>query len=273
LINKRYSQPGQTSDGYCPQNPAYGLELYFNSKYVDKINFTLMLLGSPACDPNMQEGYIASLLSPHYQTVVGGRPLVYMFQFSDGEANACAGGWNQSRTVFDNFRKKVMAAGLPNPYMVLLDFAVSTAELHAQWLGFDAISTYALPGGDDAGVPMSEQIQSAQSWWQQAANAKFPFVPLAPTGWDPRPRYDHPCPCVNEGPEHFIQATGGEVAALVTSALNFTCANPTGAEAQTIIIYAWNESSENGAAIIPSLGNQTMYVDALAKVLPMQCGS
>lgn len=267
----QYAQPGQTSEGYCPQNPTYGRELYLNSAHVAKINFTIMLLGSPACDLDMQEDYIVTMQSPHYHTVMGGRPLVYMFQFSDGEANACAGGWNESRVVFDAFRQKAIAAGLSNPYMVLMDFSVSTVETHAQWLGFDAISTYALPGGNNDGVPMSQQIQSAQSWWQQAADTKFPFVPIAPTGWDPRPRSDHPCPCVNEGPAHFVQATSKEVAELVTSALDFTCANPKGAEAQTIIVYAWNESSENGAALIPSLGNHTMYVDALAKILPMKC--
>lgn len=37
--------------------------------------------------------------------------------------------------------------GLPNPYMVLMDFDVSSVQSHATMLGFDAISTYALPGG------------------------------------------------------------------------------------------------------------------------------
>ena len=268
---RQYASAGGTSEQYCPQNPTYGRELYLNSGHATKINFTIMLLGSPACDLDMQEDYIVTMQSPHYHTILGGRPLVYMFQFSDGEASACAGGWKESRVVFDAFRQKVMAAGLPNPYLVLMDFSVSTVVAHAQLLGFDAISTYALPGGTTDGVPMIQQIQYAQSWWQQAANSNFPFVPIAPTGWDPRPRYDHPCPCVYEGPEHYIQATGQEVSDLVTSALNFTCAYPTGAEAQTIVVYAWNESSENGAALIPSIGNQTLYVDALAKVLPFQC--
>lgn len=269
----QYSQPGQTSEGYCPQKPTYGRDLYLNSKYVSKVNFTIMLLGSPACDPVMQESYISTLKNPHYQTVMGGRPLIYMFQFSDGEASACAGGWNESRVVFDAFRQKVKAAGLPNPYLVLMDFSVSVVQEHAQILGFDAVSTYALPGGDNDGTPMSQQIQAAQSWWQQAAATKFPFVPIAPTGWDPRPRYDHPCPCVNEGPSHFEQATAQEVVELISSALEFTCTNVDSVEAQTVVVYAWNESSENGAALIPSLGNHTMYVDALSKILPMECNT
>lgn len=37
--------------------------------------------------------------------------------------------------------------GIPNPYMVLMDFNVQSVQAHATALGFDAISTYALPGG------------------------------------------------------------------------------------------------------------------------------
>jgi len=269
----QYAQPGSTSDGYCPEQPNYGLERYLASPYVDRLNFTLMLLGAPACDPAMQKQYIAHLSSRHYQTVLGGRPLVYMFQFADGEAMACGGGWNGSRAVFDAFRQQVMSTGLPNPYLVLMDFDVPTVVSHARTLGFDAVSTYALPGGSNDGVPMSEQTAAAQRWWTEAATTGIPFVPLAPTGWDPRPRADHPCPCVDEGPQHYEQATGEEVAQLVVAALNFTCTHSDATEAETVVVYAWNESSENGAALIPSLGNGTMYVDALSAVLPMHCSN
>lgn len=45
------------------------------------------------------------------------------------------------------YRLSLSLAGLPNPYMVLMDFNVATVQSHASQLGFDAISTYALPGG------------------------------------------------------------------------------------------------------------------------------
>ena len=268
---RQYSAPGQTSEGYCPEEPAYGLSLFLNSGRATRLNFSLLLLGSPACDPDMQEEYLLSMQSARYHTVLQGRPLVFLFQFSDNEAAACAGGWNQSRAVFDAFRAKAAHAGLAEPYMVLMDFSVDVVVQHAAWLGFDAVSTYALPGGDEDGVPMAEQVRAAQDWWRQAADSGFPFIPIAPTGWDPRPRFEHPCPCVDEGPQHFLQATGSEVADLVVSALNFTCSHAAATEAETVVVYAWNESSENGAALIPSLGNKTMYLDALAQVLPFHC--
>jgi hypothetical protein len=45
------------------------------------------------------------------------------------------------------FNTSNLIAGLQNPYMVLMDFDVATVQSHASLLGFDAISTYALPGG------------------------------------------------------------------------------------------------------------------------------
>jgi hypothetical protein len=48
---------------------------------------------------------------PQFQTVLGGRPLIYLFQFDDQEAQACGGGWSGSKKVFDNFRQKVIDRG------------------------------------------------------------------------------------------------------------------------------------------------------------------
>jgi len=207
---------------------------------------------------------------PTFQTVLDGRPLLYLFQFDNGEAQSC-GGWDAAKVAFDRLRTLAQQAGLKNPYLVLMDFDISTVKSNAAKLGFDAISTYALPGGSLAGTPFSSQLAQAQNWWANAVKADTKLVPLAPTGWDPRPRSDNPPPYVNEGPEHYIQATTEELKALIQSAVEFTCKNAPAVESQTILVYAWNESSENGACLIPSLGNGTAYVDALAQVLPAQC--
>ena len=42
----------QTSNDYCPRNPAYGLDLFLSSSYRSLMNFTLILLGSSPCDTN-----------------------------------------------------------------------------------------------------------------------------------------------------------------------------------------------------------------------------
>jgi hypothetical protein len=108
-------------------------------------------------------------------------------------------------------------------------------------------------------------------WWQSAHSIGAKLVPIAPTGWDPRPRAKNPEPFVYEGPEHYIQATADEVQELIRSGINFTCTYNETVDAQTIIIYAWNECSETSGSLVPSYGNGTLYIDALSKILPMSC--
>ncbi|CAF1124312.1 unnamed protein product [Rotaria sordida] len=261
----------QTSNQYCPQNPSYGLNLYLSSVYKSLINFTLILLGSSPCDITFQQHYIDLMKLPQFQTVLGGRPLVYLFQFDNAEADICGCGWSGSGQIFNKFRQMAISQGLQNPYMVLMDFNVATVQSHASMLGFDAISTYALPGGTLDGTPFVELFHSAQQWWQSAHNIGAKMVPIAPTGWDPRPRAENPVPWVIEGPEHYIQPTVDELQELIRSGINFTCNYNQTVEAQTIIIYAWNECSETSGSLIPSMGNGTLYIDALSKILPMYC--
>jgi len=99
------------SNQYCPLNPAYGVYRYLSSQYNSLVNFTLVLLGSIPCDPAVQEGYLELMVRPQFQTVLGGRPLLYLFQFDDREANTCGNGWPGSRDVFNKFRQMVMNRG------------------------------------------------------------------------------------------------------------------------------------------------------------------
>ena len=80
-------------------------------------------------------------------------------------------------------------------------------------------------------------------------------------------------PWVNQGPEHFLQPTATELQKFFRDAIHLTCTNQTIMEAQTVIVYAWNESSENGASLIPSIGNGSYYVHALSEILPMSCST
>ena len=77
----------QIAPHYCPRNPAYGLHQYLSSQYNSLINFTLLLLGSSPCDYAFQENYLELMVHPQFQTVLGGCPLLYLFQFDDAEAN------------------------------------------------------------------------------------------------------------------------------------------------------------------------------------------
>ncbi len=95
-------------------------------------------------------------------------------------------------------------------------------------------------------------------------------LPLS-TGWDPRPIHEIPGPSYNGSMPYFLQPTAEELQHFLRNAIQLTCANKNVTEAQTVIVYAWNECSENGAALIPSIGNGTYYVKALSEILPMSC--
>jgi hypothetical protein len=49
---------------------------------------------------------------PQFQTVLGGRPLLYLFQFGDKQAQVCGGDWEGTKQVFNNFRQKVIQRGI-----------------------------------------------------------------------------------------------------------------------------------------------------------------
>ncbi len=99
------------SSHYCPLNPAYGLHRYLSSQYVSLIKFALVLLGSTICGDDFQEYFIELMAHSQFQTVLDGRPILYLFQFNEGQAQFCGGGWEGTRRVIDNFRQKSMQRG------------------------------------------------------------------------------------------------------------------------------------------------------------------
>jgi len=60
---------------------------------------------------SFQQHYIDLMKHPQFQTVKGGRPILYLFQFANGEADACGGGWDGSGKVFQKFRQMVIDQG------------------------------------------------------------------------------------------------------------------------------------------------------------------
>jgi hypothetical protein len=75
------------------------------------MKFTLLLLGSSPCDPAVQQGYLELMVHPQFLTVLEGRPLLYLFQFDDAEADLCGGGWAGSKEVFNKFRQMAINRG------------------------------------------------------------------------------------------------------------------------------------------------------------------
>ena len=76
------------------------------------------------------------------------------------------------------------------------------------------------------------------------------MVPTVITGWDSRPRWASNVNGAEPGP-YFTEATPADITNDVTAALNGPANQPT-AKADTILMYAWNESDEGGW-LVPTL--------------------
>ncbi len=217
----------------------------------------------------------ACFQSPDYQRVLGDRPLLFVF----GRPKVIG------RREFASLAEQTQAAGLGRPYFVLMGWNPRTDADEARGLGFDAVSAYAAGVGyrweQWSYAQLTEHVRTA--YWDVCRQRRIPCITFATTGWDPRPRIEHPAPWmpIDARPDptpaarqhpliDAATATPAQLARHVREAINWTRANVDLNPTQAVIIYAWNENDEGGW-LIPTLGPDaspdTSRLDALRSVL------
>ncbi len=243
------------------------LARYLRSPKRADLGFCLILhqtLSVPAARwPAERDRVIKLLQEPGYQKV-GARPLVFAFDLK-----------TETPTIkqrFAELRASAKSAGL-DPYFVYMgwnparDFKAHAVE------GFAAVSAYANPGAEPSFTKYADDFEQRAGAGARAT--KTPYVPLVTTGWDKRPRQDHPVsweknPAYAKQPTFPATAMPDEIAAHLRHALAFVQANPSVCPANTIIVYAWNEHDEGGwlcPTWTPSGQPDTSRLDALRTVL------
>jgi len=204
---------------------------------------------------------LALLKEPGYQTVLDGRPLVYAF---------CGEKFPFER--FAELRAAASDAGI-DPYFVYMGWSPASDFKRVSPKGFDAVSNYARCGEQPDFADLVESVE--QHYWQNAANAGVPYVPMVTSGWDKRPRKDNPVSWEKDAAYHTQEvwpstATPAEIAAHLERAISFVKSHPDTCEANAIIIYAWNEYDEGGW-IAPTRGANgepdASRLDAIQSVL------
>jgi hypothetical protein len=227
---------------YPESNPmSTAIKQYLKSSRRRRIGFCLILHNTlKASDrlwPKERDRALALLKEPGYVTVLNGRPLLYAFAGKE--------------FPFDRFvemRAAAKKAGL-DPYCVYMGWNPASDFKKVSPKGFDAVSAYAK--GSDRGKFADLAKDVEESYWQNAARAGVPYVPLVTTGWDKRPRKDNPVSW-EKGQRYHSQnvfpsrAAPGEIASHLSRAMAFARSNPRICVANTIIIYAWNEHDEGG---------------------------
>lgn len=250
-----------------------GLHLYLASEKKSRIKFCLNLQGGweagggPTAWPGKLARYIRYFKEPSYQTVLNGRPLVYLYSVEGLVGPGKFEDWAAVRTAFDALRAAVIAAGMPSPYIVAQGWSPDTLKEQAATLGLDAIGAYASSGGAKAGS-YADLARHTEHRWDGFKAVGEPVIPLVTTGWDMRPRVETPVPWVKGGDmEQYYEAPKpAELATHLKQAITWCREHPEAAEARTILIYAWNEFDEGGW-LCPTLKEGSARLEAIGRVL------
>lgn len=244
------------------------LKHYLASACRCRMNFCLILhnaFGVPEDQwPRERDRAVALLKEPGYQTVPGGRPLVFAFQVR------YKGSFPAER--FAEFRDAARGAGL-RPYFVFMGWSPREDYAREKTHGFDAVSAYAYGSADATYEALAREVENR--YWKNAAGAGVPYIPMVTTGWDKRPRKDNPVTW-EAGHSYHQQdvfpsaAEPREIASHLARALEFARDNRPICEANAIIIYAWNEHDEGGwlaPTWVPGGKPNTARLDAIRKIL------
>lgn len=265
---------------YPDDNPmSLSLKRYLASENQNIINFSLVLTPKSIFDSKYEHGINVVALGnfaarPNFQRVLGGRPIFFFLPeggFLEQEGNIAL-----TNGAFKYFRKYLLKSGQGNPYFVLMHFNAELGGRLVKRLGFDALSTYAIHG-NGKGAPYNELTKDAYKFWDRAKASGSKFVPTAMAGWDRRPRVIRPVPWESgqvfrqDEIEFFYQEPRPEeLSEHVVEAMRWVKRNSVIAEANTVLVYAWNENDEGGW-IIPTLGEGDGRVRALGAAIVKEC--
>jgi hypothetical protein len=218
-------------------------KLHQSSSHANDVKWCVILQGFEA---NVSNDYgktlVADFARENYQKVLGGRPLVYLYE------------GDLTRAGLDKLRTMTTDKNLKTPYVVVMNWGADAAADYCNRIGADAISSYAAIGRNN--LPFADVIpQESKINWEAFA-VKKAIVPWICTGWNPTPRMESP----NPWSQYYSEATNcqdaspEDIKAFLLSGIEWTNSNRSKAAANTIIIYAWNEHDEGYGAICPTLG-------------------
>ena len=128
---------------------------------------------------------ISFFQDPNYQTVLEGRPLLFLFGVPKKVA----------KKEFQELGDAAVAAGGKRPYLVALGFDPRQDAKDMEALGCHAVSAYA--AGGQYRRDMWSYAQLTEHVWGRVPLGslparRFPTITFATAGWDARPRLEHP---------------------------------------------------------------------------------
>jgi hypothetical protein len=250
------------------ENMTRCLDLYLKSKHRSRLKYSLILmagvhLGPKDEWPSTVDYLVQRFKDPNYVKVLGNRPLVYWF-----DMDRLVPFWGSEAAAKDSLRllrDGTKAAGLGDPYMALMCFWPQHGVEQLNQFGLDALSAYVNPpGSENREQPYADAVALNRWFWEQCKQTGKPFIPTVTTGWDYRPMKLPRYPDRDPKNNWFVAATPSELTAHVAGAMAWVRQNPSICEANTVILYAWNELSEGGW-LVPTLAEGARRLDAVRR--------
>jgi hypothetical protein len=227
-------------------------KLYYSSSKKDLIDYSLIIDPAFFIKNISIEQIIHEFQDPSYFKVMNGRPLLYFLGYSGILVSD-----------IDTLKTKCASAGIGNPYIVELRVDGNFNVVDS--LHMDAFGMYATSWIKN-GVPYQDLANADISQWDYIGKTiGKKVVPHVTTGWDTRPINENPLSWYTIGPDAWVQMpSAAEIANHVNDAVSWVNSNPSIAEANTVLIYAWNEHVEGGW-LCPTLSNYgyTDRIDSL----------
>lgn len=203
------------------------LNLHLSSAHKNDVNYCFIFDDNSlaAMTTTNTNWIIARFKDSNYQKVMSGRPLVYVF----GESGV---------PDLTPLVTAAVAAGEGSPYFVDMNNNMSSPTPNAY-------SNYSITnGGTSTGEAFADLMTLARNTYMGHNKG----VPLVSAGWDGRPRVENPVSWAQTSwyANWFLEGTPQQIAMELSQAILDVQNNPSQFEANTILIYAWNEFDEGG---------------------------
>lgn len=214
--------------------------LYLSSSKNADIKFCLAFYRAAEVPALEWSTYVPQLVSymrmDNYQTTPSGRPVFFIFR----DPATTFGAANVSSRLAE-LRREAAKYDL-DPYIVQMGQGpVSTLNSWKSAYGMDAISDYAQGDIGDTYTGANGIAAANQAFRSAAVGSKV--IPLVNVGWG-GPR--HVPASLSEANMNIGQPTRSDFAAQLNDSRNWVVAHPTDAEANMVVMYAWNEYDEGG---------------------------
>lgn len=208
------------------------------------------------------ESFARRFSQDNYQTVVSGRPLLFLNWYESEVGSHFSGETELVADMIRALREQTRRIRGKEPYIVIMAGDPKRSAMLCRNLGGDAISNYIpgfRPGNKSSYLDLASQ---AEAYWGSMAETGVKVIVDAIIGWDTRPRLREKGASLVR---YYKMSTPVEFFRHLKNAILFIDRNASVCEARTILVYSWNECDEGGC-MLPTLGDRSAgHLRALAQ--------